>query len=186
MSDASLAGAIDKTVFPGMQGGPLMHVIAGKAVAFGEALQPSFRTYIEQVLENARVLAETLQAEGLRIVSGGTDTHLLLVDLTSLGISGRKAERALDRIGITANKNTIPGETRSPTQTSGIRLGTPAMTTRGFGVDEMRATGRIIARMLREPADDELAERLRAEVRELVASFPLPGIAGPASVQGGS
>ncbi|HVB64904.1 MAG TPA: serine hydroxymethyltransferase, partial [Nitrolancea sp.] len=129
MSDAARGLAIDKTLFPGIQGGPLMHVIAGKAVAFGEALTPAYRTYIEHVLENARVLAETLQGEGLRIVSGGTDNHLMLVDVTSLGMSGRKAERVLDSVGITANKNTIPGETRPPTQTSGIRLGTPAMTT---------------------------------------------------------
>jgi glycine hydroxymethyltransferase len=144
MSDAEHGPAIDKTLFPGIQGGPLMHVIAGKAVALGEALTPAYRRYIEQVLENAKVLAETLQAEGLRIVSGGTDNHLMLVDVSSLGMSGRKAERVLDSVGITANKNTIPGETRSPRQTSGVRLGTPAMTTRGFGSEEIQVTGRLI------------------------------------------
>lgn len=186
LCDSEHAAAIDKTIFPGIQGGPLMHVIAGKAVAFGEALAPGFRDYIERLLENARVLAESLADKGLRIVSGGTDNHLMLVDLTSLGISGRKAERALDRVGITVNKNTIPGETRPPTQASGIRLGTPAMTTRGFGPDEMRTTADIIARLLRAPDDDDLAGRLRDETRELVARFPLPGsVADGAAVPGG-
>ncbi|HLI52451.1 MAG TPA: serine hydroxymethyltransferase, partial [Thermomicrobiaceae bacterium] len=175
MADDELAKTIGKTVFPGIQGGPLMHVIAGKAVAFGEALKPEFRTYIEHVLENAKALAEALQSEGLRIVSGGTDNHLMLVDLTTLGISGRKAERVLDRVNITTNKNTIPGETRPPTQASGIRLGSPAMTTRGFGVDEFRTTARLITAVLREPDDESVQARVRDAVRELVASFPLPG-----------
>ena len=124
MSDEEHGKAIDKTLFPGMQGGPLMHVIAGKAVALGEALTPEYRTYIERVIENARVLAETLQSEGLRIVSGGTDNHLMLVDLTSLDMSGRKAERLLDAVGITANKNTIPGDTAAtdPDQRRSTRL----------------------------------------------------------------
>ena len=175
LCDEEYATAIDKTVFPGTQGGPLMHIIAGKAVAFGEALKPAFRDYIERVLENARVLAETLQAEGFRIVSGGTDNHLMLVDLTPLGISGRKAERALDAVGITVNKNAIPNDPRPPAQASGIRLGTPAMTTRGFGPDEMRLTGRLIARVLRYPDDEGVRERVRGEVNELVGQFPLPG-----------
>ncbi|HET9014135.1 MAG TPA: serine hydroxymethyltransferase [Thermomicrobiaceae bacterium] len=186
MCDADLGAAIDKTVFPGMQGGPLMHVIAGKAVALGEALKPAYRQYIERVLGNARVLAEALQSEGMRIVSGGTDNHLMLVDLTSVGMSGRKAERLLDEIGITVNKNTIPGETRSPMQTSGIRLGSPAMTTRGFGPDEMRATAAMIVRRLREPDDAAQAERLRAEVRELVSQFPLPGVTSAAASPAGA
>ncbi len=175
LCDAEYAAAIDKAVFPGTQGGPLMHIIAGKAVAFGEALKPEFRVYIERVLENARVLAETLQSAGFRIVSGGTDNHLMLVDLTPLGISGRKAERALDSVGITVNKNAIPNDPRPPVQTSGIRLGTPAMTTRGFGPEEMRLTGRLIADVLYNVDDEVVRERVRAQVRELVAQFPLPG-----------
>ena len=126
------------------------------------------------------MLAETLQGEGLRIVSGGTDNHLMLLDLTTLGMSGRKAERLLDTVNITTNKNTIPGETRSPTQASGIRLGTPAMTTRGFGPDEFRQTGRLIASALRAPDDQQTLARVRAEVAELVAPFPLPGEAAAA------
>jgi glycine hydroxymethyltransferase len=176
MSDAEHGPAIDKTLFPGIQGGPLMHVIAGKAVALGEALTPAYRRYIEQVLENAKVLAETLQSEGLRIVSGGTDNHLMLVDVSSLGMSGRKAERVLDSVGITANKNTIPGETRSPRQTSGVRLGTPAMTTRGFGSEEIQVTGRLIAKVLQHADDDATLDAVRGEVAELVSSFPLPGV----------
>jgi glycine hydroxymethyltransferase len=176
MSDAEHGPAIDKTLFPGIQGGPLMHVIAGKAVALGEALTPAYRRYIEQVLENAKVLAETLQSEGLRIVSGGTDNHLMLVDVSSLGMSGRKAERVLDSVGITANKNTIPGETRSPRQTSGVRLGTPAMTTRGFGSEEIQVTGRLIAKVLQHADDEATLDAVRGEVAELVSSFPLPGV----------
>jgi glycine hydroxymethyltransferase len=176
MSDAEHGAAIDKTLFPGIQGGPLMHVIAGKAVALGEALTPAYRRYIEQVLENAKVLAETLQSEGLRIVSGGTDNHLMLVDVSSLGMSGRKAERVLDSVGITANKNTIPGETRSPRQTSGVRLGTPAMTTRGFGSEEIQVTGRLIAKVLQHADDEATLDAVRGEVAELVSSFPLPGV----------
>ena len=176
MCDAEFAEAVDKAVFPGTQGGPLMHLIAGKAVALGEALRPTFRTYIERVLENAQVLAETLQAEGFRLVSGGTDNHLLLVDLRSHGLSGRKAERVLDEVGITVNKNTIPNDPKPPTQASGIRLGTPAMTTRGFGPDEMRLTARWIADVLRAPDDESVKARVRAEVAELVSRFPVPGV----------
>ncbi len=182
MADEELGGVINKSVFPGLQGGPLMHVIAGKAVALGEALQPAFKDYIARVLENAQVLADTLVAEGLRIVSGGTDNHLMLVDLSSLGMSGKRAERLLDAVGITVNKNTIPGDPRPPTQASGIRLGTPAMTTRGFGPEEMRQTGRLIARVLKAPDDPAVAERVRGEVRDLVARFPLPGVTERASV----
>ncbi len=172
MSDAQFGAGIDKTLFPGMQGGPLMHVIAGKAVALGEALSPAYRAYIERVLENAKTLAQTLQSEGLRIVSGGTDNHLMLVDLSSLNMSGRKAERLLDEVGITANKNTIPGDQRPPTQTSGIRLGSPAMTTRGFGPDEMKMTGRLIAKVLRNADDEQALDLVRSEVAELVSSLP--------------
>ena len=180
MCDAEFAEAVDKAVFPGTQGGPLMHVIAGKAVVLGEALRPTFRTYIERVLENARVLAETLQAEGFRLVSGGTDNHLLLVDLRSHGLSGRKAERVLDEVGITVNKNTIPNDPKPPTQASGIRLGTPAMTTRGFGPNEMRLTARWIADVLRAPDDESVKARVRAEVAELVSRFPVPGVTNEA------
>lgn len=176
LCDAEWAEAIDKAVFPGTQGGPLMHVIAGKAVAFGEALRPSFRAYIARVLENAQVLAETLQREGLRLVSGGTDNHLLLVDLRPLGLTGREAEVVLDEVGITVNKNTIPNDPKAPTLASGIRLGTPAMTTRGFGVDEMRLTGQLIAQVLRNPDNQDLKEQVRAQVSELVAQFPVPGV----------
>ncbi len=176
MSDEEHGTAIDKTLFPGMQGGPLMHVIAGKAVALGEALAPEYRTYIERVIENAKTLADALQQEGLRIVSGGTDNHVMLVDLTSLDMSGRKAERLLDEVGITANKNTIPGDKRPPTQTSGIRLGSPAMTTRGFGPDEMRKTAQLIAQVLRGNEDEKVMDSARAEVAELVSGLPLPGV----------
>ncbi|MBX5444509.1 serine hydroxymethyltransferase [Sphaerobacter sp.] len=185
LCEAEYAEAIDRTVFPGTQGGPLLHIIAGKAVALHEAMQPAFREYIERVLENARVLAETLQSEGFRLVSGGTDNHLMLVDLTEIGISGRKAERLLDAVGITVNKNTIPGDPRPPAQASGIRLGTPAMTTRGFGPDEMRQTGRWIAAVLRAPDDEALADRVRHEVAEMAAHFPVPGLESAASVAGG-
>lgn len=177
MATAELGKLIDKTIFPGFQGGPLMHVIAGKAVAFGEALRPAFRDYAERVVSNARALANELGGHGLRIVSGGTDTHLMLVDLTSVGISGRQAQDLLDDVGITVNKNTVPGETRSPMQTSGIRVGTPAITTRGFGAEEMRAIATLIARALHERHDEQAKDEIRAAVRGICARFPVPGIA---------
>jgi glycine hydroxymethyltransferase len=176
MADAEHGDIVNKTLFPGIQGGPLMHVIAGKAVAFGEALEPSFRDYMRQVLENARTLAETVQEFGLRVLSGGTDNHLLLVDLTEAGISGRKAERVLEEAGITANKNAIPNDPRPPMQTSGVRLGTPAITTRGFGVDELRQIGRWIAEVVHAPDDEATIARVRAQTRELCAAHPLPGV----------
>jgi glycine hydroxymethyltransferase len=175
MTDAETGKEIDKLVFPGVQGGPLMHVIAAKAVAFQEALQPEFKTYIDGVLENARVLAETLTENGLRIVSGGTDNHLMLVDLTSLDISGRKAERVLEEAGITLNKNAIPNDPRPPMQASGIRIGTPAMTSRGMGTDAMKIIGRLIAETLKNSDDTDSIRRSRDEARELVKQFPLPG-----------
>jgi glycine hydroxymethyltransferase len=175
MADADYATGIDKLVFPGTQGGPLMHVIAAKAVAFHEALQPEFKDYIDRVLENARVLADRLTELGLRIVSGGTDNHLMLVDLTALGLSGRKAERVLDSVGITVNKNTIPNDPRSPMQASGIRIGTPAMTTRGFGPDQMREVGKLIATVLNAIEDEATLDRCRARSHELAAQYPLPG-----------
>jgi glycine hydroxymethyltransferase len=176
MADAAHGDAVNKTLFPGIQGGPLMHVIAGKAVAFGEALQASFSDYIERMLANAQVLAETVQEFGLRVLSGGTDNHLLLVDLTGAGISGRKAERVLEEAGITANKNAIPNDPRPPVQTSGVRLGTPAITTRGFGPDELRQIGRWIAEVVHTPDDQATIARVRAQTRELCAAFPLPGV----------
>lgn len=176
MADDDHATEINKSVFPGMQGGPLMHVIAGKAVALGEALQPSFKTYIEQVIANASALADAVQEHGLRVLSGGTDNHLMLVDLTDAGISGRKAERALERAGITANKNAIPNDPRPPMQTSGIRLGSPAMTTRGFGVAEMRQVGKWIGDVVRSPEDEELLASIRGQVTEMCANYPLPGV----------
>ena len=168
--------AIDKTVFPGLQGGPLMHVIAGKAVAFGEALEPAFKAYAAAVVENAAVLAETMSGAGMPIVSGGTDTHLMLVDVTPTGLSGRQAEKLLDKVGITVNKNTIPGETRPPTQASGIRLGSPAVTTRGFGPAEMRRVGRMIVDVLQAPEDEAVHARVAQEVAELTSRFGIPGI----------
>ncbi len=176
LTSAEHAKAIDKTVFPGFQGGPLMHVIAGKAVAFGEALQPSFSVYAQAILENATALASSLIELGLPIVSGGTDTHLMLVDVGAVGLSGKQAERALDAVGITVNKNTIPGDARPPTQASGIRLGSPAVTTRGFGVAEMRRIARWIAGVLAAPDDEQLQARTLDEVRDLTSRFPVPGI----------
>ena len=164
---------IDKMVFPFIQGGPLMHVIAAKAVALGEALTPTFREYGRNVVENARVLARTLVERGIRLVSGGTDTHLMLVDLRDRDLTGKDAERALERAGITVNKNTVPGETRSPFVTSGLRIGTPALSTRGMGPDEMTRIGRWIADILDRPEDETLIVRTRGRTRELCEGFPL-------------
>jgi glycine hydroxymethyltransferase len=176
-SSEELGKRVDKSVFPGMQGGPLMHVIAGKAVAFGEALQPSFRTYAAAVIENARALSDELMSLGMSIISGGTDTHLMLVDITATDMSGKKAERILDEVGITANKNAIPNDPRPPMQTSGIRLGSPAVTTRGYGVDEMRQVAHMIVDTLGNPEDEAVKARVRDEVAELSRRFPHPGVA---------
>jgi glycine hydroxymethyltransferase len=173
----SLARDIDRAVFPGLQGGPLMHVIAGKAVAFGEAMRPEFRDYQQSVLDNARTLAESLLAGGMRIVSGGTDTHLVLADVSSKGLSGRKAERLLDAAGITVNKNTIPYDERPPTIGSGIRLGTPALTSRGMGVDQMRRIAGYILEVLESEGDEAVTARVRREVEDLCGRYPVPGIA---------
>jgi len=170
------AKTIDKSVFPGLQGGPLMHVIAGKAVALGEALSPAFRDYSARIIENARAMAGALTERGLPIISGGTDTHLMLVDVGARGLSGSKAEKALDRVGITCNKNTIPGDTRPPAQASGIRLGTPAVTTRGFGPAECRTVAGYIAEILEAPEDEGIQTRIAGEVREMMEQFPLPGV----------
>ena len=167
------AAAIDKAVFPGSQGGPLMHVIASKAVALGEALQPSFKTYAEKVVQNAKVLADTLIAEGLTIVSGGTDNHLMLVDTRSLDITGKDAEKVLDSVGITVNKNAIPFDPTSPFVTSGIRIGTPAVTSRGMDEAAMEQIGRIIAMTLRQPKDEEVLAKAARMVAELTEKYPL-------------
>jgi glycine hydroxymethyltransferase len=169
------ARAVDKAVFPGLQGGPLMHVIAGKAVAFGEALAPEFRDYSARVIDNARAMAEALIARGLPVITGGTDTHVMLIDVGALGLSGSKAEKLLDAVGITCNKNTIPGDERPPAQASGIRLGTPAVTTRGFGVDQCRSVANFIADMLEAPEDEARRERIASDVREMMRGYPLPG-----------
>lgn len=172
MCNAEHAGILDKAVFPGIQGGPLMHVIAAKAVAFGEALSPEFRSYIDRVLANAQALSTSLVELGWRMVSGGTDNHLMLLDLGADGISGKKAEARLEAAGITANKNTVPFDTRKPFIASGIRLGTPAVTSRGMGIDEMRAIAGFIDRVLRSDDETEWAT-VRREVRELCSAFPL-------------
>ncbi|HNU84297.1 MAG: serine hydroxymethyltransferase [Pseudomonadota bacterium] len=165
--------ALDGRVFPGMQGGPLMHVIAAKAVALREALTEEFRQYQVQIRDNARALAETLMAEGFRLVSGGTDNHLMLIDVTSVGVTGAEGADALDRAGITANKNMIPFDTRGPQVTSGIRVGTPAITSRGMKEEEMRLVGRLIATVLKDPGSETTIGRVRKEVGELCGRFPL-------------
>ncbi|MDQ3706222.1 MAG: serine hydroxymethyltransferase [Chloroflexota bacterium] len=173
---AQYAKEIDKSVFPGIQGGPLMHVIAAKAVAFKEALEPGFHEYQRQIVTNAQRLAAGLEGAGLRLVSGGTDNHLMLVDVSPLGLTGKVAERALDEVGITVNKNAIPYDPQPPAKASGIRVGTPAVTTRGFREPEMDAIARLIGEVLRAPEDPEVKERVSAEVLELCSHFPVPGI----------
>ena len=170
---ADLAEKVDKSVFPGLQGGPLMHIIASKAVCFGEALSPDFKGYAGRVVENARVLGETLLRLGIGLVSGGTDNHLLLLDLRDRGLTGKVAEEALHRVGITVNKNAVPGDPQKPWVTSGIRIGTPALTTRGMGVDEMRIIGAWIARILEQPTDEGVAREVAAGVTELANAYPL-------------
>jgi glycine hydroxymethyltransferase len=173
LSRQEFAAAIDKVVFPGMQGGPLVHIIAAKAVCFREALQPEFRTYAKQIVANAKVLAETLAAEGFRIISGGTDTHLMLVDVFSKGMLGSDAEKALGEAGITVNKNAIPFDTNPPMKPSGIRIGTPALTTRGMKEGEMRQVGHWIAEALNGRNDAALLSKIRRQVLELADAFPL-------------
>src|SRR4051794_3706182 len=172
----TLAQAVDKSVFPGVQGGPLMHVVAAKAVAFRLAAAAEFRRDQERTIENAAVLASTLADAGARIVSGGTDNHLALVDVTPLGITGRDAEALLDDVGITVNKNAIPFDQNPPNVASGIRVGTPATTTRGMGPDEMRRIGAWIVEAIRDREDGGVHDRIRADVRDLVARFPVPGL----------
>jgi glycine hydroxymethyltransferase len=175
-AEGALGASIDRNVFPGTQGGPLMHVIAGKAVAFKLAAEETFREDQRRTIENARVMAETLAGLGARVVSGGTDNHLLLVDVTPLGVTGKEAEHLLDEIGITVNKNAIPFDTLPPNTASGIRIGTPATTSRGFGPDEMRTVGRIIIDAIAERDEPTAQSRLADEVREIVAHFPVPGL----------
>ena len=170
---AKYAKEIDSQVFPGIQGGPLMHVIAAKAVCFHEALQPSFKSYQEQIVRNAKALAEGMQRNGFRLVSGGTDNHLMLVDVGARGISGKECQAVLDEAGITVNKNTIPFETRSPFQASGIRLGSPAVTTRGMKEPEMAAIADMISEVLMDITNIEAAHKVRQRVRELTSKFPL-------------
>ncbi len=171
--DADLGKKLDKAVFPGSQGGPLEHVIAAKAVAFGEALKPEFKTYSGQVIENARALASQLQARGLKTVSGGTDNHLMLVDLRSIGMTGKLADQLVSGVNITANKNTVPFDPESPFVTSGLRLGSPAMTTRGMGTTEFVEIGNIISDRLLNPEDDVVAQECRDRVANLCDRFPL-------------
>lgn len=171
--DAEMGKKLDKAVFPGTQGGPLEHVIAAKAVAFGEALQPAFKTYSGQVIENARALATQLQKRDFKIVSGGTDNHLMLVDLRSIGMTGKKADQLVSGVNITANKNTVPFDPESPFVTSGLRLGSPAMTTRGMGTPEFAEIANIIADRLLNPEDDAVAQDCRQRVAQLCDRYPL-------------
>ena len=171
--DAEFGKQFNKAVFPGIQGGPLMHVIAGKAVALGEALKPEFKDYAKQIKKNAAALADTLMKDGFRIVSGGTDNHLMLVDLTSKGITGKIAQNVLDEVNITANRNTIPFEPLSPFVTSGLRLGSPALTTRGFKEEDMVEVGNIIALALNSPEDEKVKEEARRRVAVLCKKYPL-------------
>jgi glycine hydroxymethyltransferase len=177
--DPELGKKFNSAVFPGLQGGPLMHVIAAKAVAFGEALKPEFKTYARNVVENAKVLAETLQSRGLDIVSGGTDTHLMLVDLRPKKVTGRAAEKALDRANMTCNKNAIPFDTEKPAITSGVRLGSPAGTTRGFGTAEFRDIGNMIAEVIDglaakgEDGDPAIEESVKKRVLDLCRRYPI-------------
>ncbi|MGB6042062.1 MAG: serine hydroxymethyltransferase [Pirellulales bacterium] len=173
LSRSEYAKDVDRSVFPGTQGGPLMHVIAGKAICFAEALRPEFKQYAQQVIDNACALAETLLSGGLRLISGGTDNHLLLVDVTPLGLSGKVAEKALDRCAITVNKNMIPYDERKPLDPSGIRIGTPALTTRGMETEQMQIIGRWMLQALKDPSDDVLAQ-IRQGVSELCTDFPVP------------
>ena len=177
LCNKELASAIDAAVFPGMQGGPFMHIIAAKAVCFFEAMQPEFVHYQKSVLENAHVLASELQRYGMRIVSGGTDNHIVLVDLSPQGISGKDAEEALQAVGISVNRNTIPFDPKPPLITSGIRLGTPAVTTRGFRTEEMKRIASLIAKVLSSSGNKRTQEQVRQEVREMCQQFPIPGLA---------
>jgi glycine hydroxymethyltransferase len=174
MCKAEYAKDLDRNVFPGIQGGPLMHVIAGKAICFGEALRPDFKIYAQRILDNAKALADALMKEGLRLVSGGTDNHLMLVDVTTVGIGGKLAEASLDKAGITVNKNMIPYDERKPMDPSGVRIGTPALTTRGMGPDEMRKIAAWILQVLRKPEDQAVLKEVHGQVTQMCQQFPVP------------
>ena len=176
LSTAELARKIDFAVFPFMQGGPLMHIIAAKAVCFGEALRPEFARYAQQVVANAGVMATEVSEAGLRLVSGGTENHLILVDLTPMGITGQEAETALESVGIVANKNAIPFDPKPPRVASGLRLGTPAITSRGFGAAEVKEVSRLIAQTLNHLGDGPVLDQVKGEVKALTARFPVPGL----------
>jgi glycine hydroxymethyltransferase len=167
---------LDKSVFPAMQGGPLVHIVAAKAVCFLEASQASFKEYARQIVANAKVLAETLMGGGIKLASGGTDNHLMLCDVTAIGLTGKIAEKALDHAGITVNKNMIPFDQRKALDPSGIRIGTAALTTRGMKQAEMQKVGQWILSVLRAPEDETVAQRVRGEIREFCQAFPVPGI----------
>jgi glycine hydroxymethyltransferase len=175
LSQQQFGAAIDKCVFPGQQGGPLVHIIAAKAVAFREALQPEFREYARQVVSNAKTLAATLADEGFRVISGGTDTHVMLIDVFAKGMLGSEAETALHEAGITVNKNAIPFDTNPPLKPSGIRIGSPALTTRGMKEAEMKTVGKWIAEALTERENAQALRRIRGQVLELAEQFPLYG-----------
>ncbi len=182
LSKSEIAQKIDKTVFPGVQGGPHMHIIAAKAVCFAEAMRPEFKHYAQQVVDNAKTLGEELQRHGYRLVSGGTDNHLMLLDVGVKGLSGRQAERICDKVHITVNRNTIPYDERPPLQGSGIRIGTPALTTRGMGPEEMRQVARYLVRALESYEDEAAMAALATEVAEFAGAFPVPGITDRATV----
>jgi glycine hydroxymethyltransferase len=173
MCNEQFAKDLDRNVFPGMQGGPLVHIIAAKAVSFKEALQPEFKTYQQQIMKNAKALAAGIGEAGFRIVSGGTDNHVFLVDVFSKGLTGRDAEQALEAAHITVNKNTIPFDSNPPMKASGVRIGTPAVTTRGMGVEEMQSIAQLIAEVLQSPEDESVKQRVGEKVKELTARFPL-------------
>jgi glycine hydroxymethyltransferase len=168
---------INRSVFPGLQGGPLMHVIAGKAICFREAMAPEFKVYAQAILDNAKTLADVLSSGGLKLVSGGTENHLMLVDVTAIGIGGSTAEKALEACGITVNKNMIPYDERKPMDPSGIRIGTPALTTRGMATDEMRTIGGWMLEALKSPEDAAVHKRVRGQVSDLCTNFPVPAAA---------
>jgi glycine hydroxymethyltransferase len=176
LASQDLGRSIDRAVFPQTQGGPLMHVIAAKAVAFGEAAQPQFREYQNAVVENAQTLAQGLIENGLRVISGGTDNHMVLVDLTPLGVTGQEAESALDRVNITVNKNAIPFDSRPPRVTSGLRLGTPSLTSRGFGTQEMRDIAKLLVRVLSNMEDKSVEKEVREDVEGITSRFSVPGL----------
>ncbi|QDT47959.1 Serine hydroxymethyltransferase [Symmachiella dynata] len=167
---------VDRTIFPGIQGGPLVHIVAGKAVCFHEASQPEFKTYAQQIVANAKVLAEVLMAGGISLASGGTDNHLMMADVTAIGLTGKIAEKSLDRAGITVNKNMIPFDKRKPLDPSGIRIGTAALTTRGMQEDDMKKVGSWILEVLKAPEDEAVIAKVRGEIQSFASDFPVPGI----------